>query len=393
LPYPGDRRIIVFAAVFTNVFRIVIRRFTMQVSPPFMVSYSITQKCNLKCKHCYSDSVDQFAPDELSTQEAFRLMDDLSQWGIGLLIIDGGEPLCRDDLLAIVEYASTKGIRTTIGSNGTLIDEAMARKMVDVGVMSVAISVDAADARTHDSFRGIDGAFEQTFRGIEACRNAGLPFQFNTVLRKDILPQLEEILRLAVDSGANAAEVFDLVAAGRAKQECQAQVLSNDERKWAMEWLARYQEDYPIIIRVPGCPMYPLTLQRKQIRPKHFDASMMRRIPYYDRGCAAGMPMGYVMVQCNGEVNPCMLLQVELGNIREQGIKSIWEDSPVLARLRQRELLTGECGDCDYKVTCSGCRGRAYEETGDIMAADPGCWLVPELVKEREAIRQGKMNP
>jgi len=131
----------------------------MEMRPPFMVSYSITTKCNLKCKHCYSSSVEQAAPDELSTEEAFRLVDDLSHWGIGLLIIDGGEPLCREDLMDIVSYASSKGIRTTIGSNGTLIDEAVVRKMVDAGVMAVAISVDGVDAITHDSFRGVSGAF------------------------------------------------------------------------------------------------------------------------------------------------------------------------------------------------------------------------------------------
>jgi MoaA/NifB/PqqE/SkfB family radical SAM enzyme len=196
----------------------------MQIRPPFMVSYSITRKCNLKCRHCYSESVDQAAPDELSTEEAVRLMDDLSNWGIGLLIIDGGEPLCREDMLDVVKYASSKGIRTTIGSNGTLIGEGMARKMVEAGVMTVAISVDGADARTHDSFRGINGAFEQTFKGIEACRNVGLPFQFNTVIRKETLSQLDDMLRLAVEYGANAAEFFDLVAAGRARDECREQI-------------------------------------------------------------------------------------------------------------------------------------------------------------------------
>ena len=130
----------------------------MQMQPPFMVSYSITTKCNLKCKQCYSSSVEQAAPDELSTKEAFKLVDDLSEWGIGLLIIDGGEPLCREDLLDILKYASSKGIRTTIGSNGTLIDEEMAGKLVDAGVMAVAVSVDGADAPTQDTLRGIDGA-------------------------------------------------------------------------------------------------------------------------------------------------------------------------------------------------------------------------------------------
>ena len=102
----------------------------------------------------------------MSTEEAFRLMDDLSKWGIGLLIIDGGEPLCREDLLDVIEYASSKGIRTTIGSNATLVDEVIARKMLNAGVMSVAISVDEANAQTHDSFRGISGAFEQALRHV-----------------------------------------------------------------------------------------------------------------------------------------------------------------------------------------------------------------------------------
>ena len=97
--------------------------------------------------------------------------------------------------------------------------------------------------------------------------------------------------------------------------------------------------------------------------------------------------MGYMMVKCNGEVNPCMLLQIKHGNIKAQSMMSIWENSPVLAQLRKRELLKGECGDCSYRITCSGCRGRAYEETGDMMAADPGCWLSPEAAgvsKEEE---------
>lgn len=356
----------------------------MGIQPPFMVSYSITTKCNLKCKHCYSESVDQAAPDELTTQEAFRLIDDLSKWGIGLLIIDGGEPLCREDLLDVVKYASSKGIRTTIGSNGTLIDKPMARKLVEAGVMAVAISVDGADAQTHDSFRGISGAFKQTIKGIEACRDAGLPFQLNMVIRKDTLSQLGDMLRLAVECGANATELFDLVAAGRAREESGDQVLSPDERRHAMEMLAEAQADYPLIIRVPACPVYPLLLQQKNIQPKHFPAEMLRRVPYYGRGCAAGMPGGYIMVQSNGELNPCMLLQVDLGNIREQSITSIWENSPVLAQLRRRELLKGECGNCTYRDSCSGCRGRAYEEIGDIMAADPGCWLAPSGKAKRE---------
>ena len=132
----------------------------MEVRPPFLVSYSVTTKCNLTCKHCYSQATEEAAPDELSTEESLKLVDDLARWGIGLLVIDGGEPLCRDDFLEIVSHAASKGIMTGVGSNGTLIDRGMAQKMLEAGVQSVSISIDGIDAETHDPFRGKSGAFD-----------------------------------------------------------------------------------------------------------------------------------------------------------------------------------------------------------------------------------------
>lgn len=345
------------------------------MKPPFLVSYSITTKCNLACKHCYSEATEDGAPDELTTEEAFRLLDDLAGWGIGLLVLDGGEPLCRDDLQEIVSYASKKGIMTGVGSNGTLIDKKIAMKMAEAGVQSVAISIDGANAETHDPFRGKSGAFHQALEGASALKIVGLPFQFNMVIRKGTLSQIPDMLQLAVESGANAAEFFDLVEAGRVKKECPDEVLEPGERKAAMEWLAQAQIDCPILIRAPACPMYPLILKERGIKPKHIPMEMLRRIPYYGRGCAAGMPFGYLVVRANGEVNPCMLLQVALGNVRERRITQIWQESEILGQLRSRELLKGKCGECRHRVECAGCRGRAYERTGDMLASDPGCWV------------------
>ena len=350
-------------------------QFIMEVKPPFLVSYSITTKCNLTCKHCYSEATKDGSPDELSTEQALGLIDDLAGWGIGLLVFDGGEPLLREDLLEIVSYASKKGIMTGVGSNGSFIDEKMSRKMAEAGVRSVSISLDGANAETHDSFRGKSGSFHEALAGISALRMVGLPFQFNIVIRKGTLSQIPDMLKLAVESGANAVEFFDLVEAGRAKEECQAEVLEPGERKAVMEWLAEAQVDCPILIRVPACPMYPLILKLREIRPKHIPVEMLRRVPYFGRGCAAGMPFGYIVIRANGEVNPCMLLQVALGNVRERSITQIWQDSAILGQLRARELLKGGCGECEYKMECTGCRGRAYERTGDMLAADPGCWL------------------
>jgi radical SAM protein with 4Fe4S-binding SPASM domain len=345
------------------------------IAPPYLVSYAITRKCNLKCKHCYSDAADSPGPDELSTIEAKGLLDDLAKWGIKLLIFDGGEPLCREDFFDIAKYASEKDMRTVVGTNGILVDVEIADRMKRAGVQAVQISIDGAKPATHDSFRGEDGAFYKAMQGVEACKKVGLPFQLGMVIRRQSLPEISDMLRLAVDCGANAAEFFDLVQVPRVRRECLDQILSKSERKNVMELLAEAQRDCPIVIRLPGCPMYPLILKQRSIQPKHFPAHLLRRIPYYDRGCAAGMPSGYVTILPNGDVIPCMLLQAKLGNIRGESIIRIWEDSPVLAKLRSRELLEGECGKCIHRDVCAGCRGRAYEETGNMLASDPGCWI------------------
>ena len=348
------------------------------VAPPHLVSYAVTRECNLKCKHCYSDAVDRPAPGELSTLEAKMLVDNLADWGIHLLIFDGGEPLCRDDFFDIAKYASGKRMRIVVGSNGTLIDAELAGRMKDVGVQAVQISIDGARPETHDSFRGEEGSFDRAIRGVEACKHVGLPFQFGMVIRKQSLPEVPSMLELAVNSGANAAEFFDLVQVSRVRKECPEEILSRDERKSVMEWLAEAQRDCPIVIRTPGCPMYPLILKQKNAQPKHFPAHLLRRIPYYDRGCAAGMPNGYITILPNGDVIPCMLLQVELGNIRDENIVKIWQESPILVKLRSRPLLEGECDRCRHRDACAGCRGRAYEETGNMLASDPGCWIPGE---------------
>jgi len=344
------------------------------IPPPFMVSYGITAKCNLNCKHCYAQATEEALPDELSTEEAERLIDDLAEWGVRFLVLDGGEPLCRPDFLEIASYASGKGIITGVGSNGTLVDQDIAEKMKRAGIQVIAISIDSVRGEVHDNFRGKKGAFYQAITGAAACKGVGLPFQFGMVIRKETLCEIPDMLKLAVDSGANAAEFFDLVEVGRAKTECRGASLDPEERKQAMEWLAQAQVDCPIVIRVPACPMYTLILQEKKIEPKHFSQQTLARIPYYGRGCAAGMPQGYIRIAPNGEVNPCMLLQINLGNVREKSIRQIWNESPILQQLRSRELK-GTCGCCIYKDICAGCRGRAYEESGDIMAADSGCWL------------------
>ena len=355
------------------------KKYIELVPPPFLVSYSITTKCNLSCKHCYSESSPEAGYNDLTTDESIRVIDEIADWGIGLLVFDGGEPLLREDFFKIAQYASSKGITIGVGSNGTLIDAATARKLVSVGIRYASISIDGADAVTHDTFRGEAGNFKKALDGASACKRAGLPFQFNTVLRKKTIPQVSDILRLATDYGAYGMELFDLMLVGRAKRECQDEALTIQERKELIEWLTKAQIDYPLPIETPSLPMYPLILKQKEIRPKHISMEELARITYYGRGCAAGRPRGYLVIRNNGEVNPCIFLQVNLGNAKEKSIRQIWQESPILAQLRSRELLKGECGKCNYRDLCAGCRGRAYVETGDMLAPDPGCWFISQV--------------
>jgi len=153
------------------------------------------------------------------------------------------------------------------------------------------------------------------------------------------------------------------------------QVLAKMERNKVMEWLAEARRDSSIVIRTTACPIYTLILKKGDIKTKHFSSDVLKRIPYYDKECAAGMPNGYITILLNGGIIPCMLLQIKLGNIRERNIVDIREDSPILARLRAREQLKGECGRHRFRDVCAGCRGRAYEPVRDMLSADPGCWI------------------
>jgi radical SAM protein with 4Fe4S-binding SPASM domain len=346
----------------------------MGTQPPFLASYAITQACDLKCRYCYSDARERPSSDELSTEEAERLLDELAEWWMKVLILDGGEPLCREDFFDLAHYASMKGLRVVVGSNGTLISEEVAMKMRKAGVQAVAISIDGARAESNDKFRGKEGAFEKAMKGAEACKKTGLPFQFNTVIRRHIIKEIPDILKMAVDYGASAVEFFDLVRVKRVKEQCSDEPLTVDERRVVMEWLAWVQREYPLVIRVPACPMYSLTLKARGIQPMMVSENQMHRNPYYDRGCAAGRPNDYIAILFNGDVISCTLLQYKLGNICRERLLKLWEYS-LLANLRSRSLLKGECGRCRYREVCAGFGGRAYEETGDTLAADPCCWL------------------
>lgn len=170
----------------------------------FLVSWNVTQRCNLHCKHCYIDaSASSKTKKELSTEEGLRLIDQIAQVNSSaMLVLTGGEPLLRKDVFQLAEYAAKKGLMVVLGTNATLINEAIAEKLKACGVKGVGISLDSTDAKKHDSFRGMQGAWESTMRGIEAVKKARIEFQIQATATKENYDEIPDIIDLAHSLGA-----------------------------------------------------------------------------------------------------------------------------------------------------------------------------------------------
>lgn len=168
-----------------------------RVLPPALVSYAITRLCNLRCPHCYSDSIETPHPNELSTEEAKRLINEIAETGARLIIFDGGEPTMRADLIELIRHARDVGLRPLLGTNATIITEKFAKKLKEAGLKQVAISLDGANPKTHNDFRGVNGTWQDTIDGIRNCAKVGLPFQIAPCLHKKNWIKLPQIIELS----------------------------------------------------------------------------------------------------------------------------------------------------------------------------------------------------
>ncbi|MFQ6085622.1 MAG: radical SAM protein [Candidatus Bathyarchaeia archaeon] len=202
-----------------------------EVVPPVIVSFAITRLCNLRCPHCYSDSVNTPHPKELNTEEAKRVVGEIADAGARLIIFDGGEPTMRGDLVELVRHARDVGLRPLLGSHGMLITERLARELREAGLRQVAISLDGAKPETHDAFRGMKGAWEATMQGIKNCAKAGLPFQIAPCLHKKNWKELADIVEMAKQLNTIAIEIFDFIASGRGEKYAAEYELSTEERR------------------------------------------------------------------------------------------------------------------------------------------------------------------
>jgi putative heme d1 biosynthesis radical SAM protein NirJ2 len=321
-----------------------------------IVSWNTTNECNLRCRHCYRDAQDK-AKEELTTAEGLALIAQIAAAGFKMMIFSGGEPLLRPDLAVLVEHASKAGLRPVFGTNGTLLTEKMARRLKEAGAQAAGISLDSVHPELHDNWRGTPGAWRAAIEGMQACRAVGLSFQVNTTVVGWNAREVEALTDLAVEKGARAHHIFFLVPAGRAVK-IEEESLRSAEYEKLLRRILKKQQQVSIELK-PTCAPQFMRLTRQMGVPTRFQ-----------RGCLAGV--AYCVVDPQGNVQPCAYLNIPLGNIREVPFRALWQDHPVLNRLRTGAYL-GACGSCKYSKICGGCRARAYFYTGDYMAEEPWC--------------------
>jgi radical SAM protein with 4Fe4S-binding SPASM domain len=332
--------------------------------------WEMTTACNLRCIHCHA-SGGKPAADELKTDEAKRLLDQLAQVPeFRMMAFTGGEPLVRKDLFELLAYSQALGFTNTMATNATLIDDDVARRLRRFGLAIAAVSLDGFTAEQHDMVRGISGSFEAALEGMRALRRAGIVLHVNITAMEYNVEQLAELMSLVDTLGTGILLMYQLVPVGRGRSISKAALdLGANER--LIRFMADAQRSTRAIMEPVAGPQYwPFLLQRAGIS----NGPLLRLAETVFHGCSAGR--GFVYIKPNGDVWPCPFIEVSCGNVRETPFRRIWTSSPVFEDLRQRETrLKGRCGDCEYRRLCGGCRGRTLAVSGDYLNEDPSCFI------------------
>ena len=380
-----------------------------------LLFWETTAGCNLECVHCRRLDVSrQLMTNDLGTEQALQFVRDLANFAQPILVLSGGEPLFRPDIFQIAAAGRDCGLPVALATNGTLITEPVARRIVDSGIRRVAISIDGADETTHDNFRRQPGSLAAALRGFQHLRELKMSLQINCTVTKHNVHQLETLYAKARDLGADALHLFMLVPVGCGVQIAESNALPAAEYERVLNWMYDRSQLGEIHLKATCAPHYFRVMRQRQAgerkaesgkrgaesgseeRPNplgahpgsvshsslvaHPSSAPPAGMAAMTKGCLAGSAICFV--SHTGEVFPCGYLPVSAGNVRQQPIRDIWANAEVFARLRDVDQLEGKCGRCEFKRICLGCRARAFYETqGNYLAEEPFCVYEPRSTR------------
>jgi radical SAM protein with 4Fe4S-binding SPASM domain len=392
---------------------------------PRLIFWEVTKGCNLRCIHCRATATELSSPTDLPTGRALDIIKQIADFGNPILVLSGGEPLYRADIFDLARFATQRGLRVALATNGTLVTKPVAKKIVEAGVKRVSISLDGADALTHDTFRGIPGAFEAAVYGMRNLQELGMSVQINTTIARHNAHQLPAVLELARSLGADALHTFLLVPVGCGVDIANEQMVPPEEYERMLNWFYDRSKDGDIELKATCAPHYFRVVRQRRAEERKEAAAaaggdyravehgpaigpMEMAMPGSDaiifkpkgnhtghpaghpgghpgghrdgmnamtKGCLAGT--GVCFISHEGEIFPCGYLPALAGDLRKQPFSEIWNDSKVFAQLRH-DPLEGKCGCCEFRNVCMGCRARAFAATGNMMSEEPFCVYQPK---------------
>jgi radical SAM protein with 4Fe4S-binding SPASM domain len=342
---------------------------------PEIVSWNTTERCNLRCGHCYL-AAGPPGTGELSHPEGRQLIEQLADAGTKMLILTGGEPMTRPDIAELAAHATSKGMLVVLGTNGVLLTTSRVRQLKAAGVSGVGISLDSLRPEKHDAFRGVPGACRGAIRGIRICAAEELP----VLIQMTVLPwnyrEVADLMEFAHVEGAAGFTLYFLVCTGRGEEVSDITPLQYEE---ALASLVEAQGRYPNMMVRARCAPQIIRMASQQDSPLVASA-----------GCLAARR--YCRVTPEGDVTPCPYLPLVGGSVRERSFGDIWQNAPVFQRLRNRPP-EGRCGRCDFRELCGGCRARAFAAVGDLFGEDPWCAYQPVEYEPAGIASQPSWNP
>jgi len=342
--------------------------FGPQEFAPRVVAWESTRACNFACVHCRAKAQKEPDPKQLTTQEAFDLVDQIAEFCKPVFIISGGDPLQRPDIFEIASYASSLGLRVVMSPSGSNLTAETFEKMKGASVKMISLSLDGSNPQLHDTFRQVPGAFNLAMKNMKLARESLFPFRINTTVTQHNISDLFNIQKVAVDVGAAEWDVFMLVPTGRGKIQME---ITPSQYEETLTFIYKANLTSPIPIKMTCSPQYTRVIAQQQ--KQHSQPNQGRRGG--GRGCMAGN--GFCFVSHIGEVFGCGFLPISGGNIRERNFKEIYQKSSLFVELRNHELLKGKCGKCEYKMMCGGCRARALSVNKDYLEEEPYCLYQP----------------
>src|SRR5882757_6470006 len=349
--------------------------FSTPFERPYVISWNLTYRCNLACEHCYLDAggkpeveSEAFADrSELSTEECFRVVDEIAAFAPDcVLILTGGEPLLRRDIVEIIRYGASKSLWVVVGTNGVKITENLAGILKREGARGLSLSLDALDGARHDAFRRVRGAWQNTVEGAKILARAELPFIVQTTVARHNVGELSAIADFAHEElGAKVWNLYFLVPTGRGAHVSDLDDAAYD-RVLAELYVLQKRFAGRMLVNAKCAPHYARILQEREP-----ESPFLKSYAGGAGGCPAGTH--YLGIRPNGDVTPCPYLPLFGGSLKRTSLAEIWSESDVFVGLRERKRLGGRCGECELNAACGGCRARAFGMTGDVMAEDPLC--------------------